>query len=623
MLYTTGGIMLASSSRGDREDMMVEQLQLKVPHPMLVFLVFVGFVLPVAKAFILRDQRFKGDAFGPLLALCLATGAAIWWAEGVSELFILVFLSSTVGLMTDEFRVMDAKARARNRVARQVYLRSLKRYESDLAGDVAAAGEGEGGSGSEGGPSVVERAMQARPAPAKPRRHFTGRVWASTALGLLLFSPFIGFAAMTSYDPEFPLRKDVRRHPALRVMKRVLGADRKPLDPWAVVGVDKDAEDSQVRSAFRRKALKLHPDKNPENREEAQRQFELLQRAYDILTKKSERRKFLEKTRNGELSQLVGRTTLLSMHIGMTIVSAVLGYVISAVLAAAALVYAFLKKMAGRGVSRGGGGSAGGYRDGQLDPDSPFTKEEEEEASLSAELSFEILLHRPAVLQLLEHTIQRRESLDRLLRKYGRRLQSQARQRFKSRLREEQGLAQSLEARMLGGAAQAAEQTRVKHVEFLDQFESVSHRGMEHISMGNLWNDSQVTRIANEARMAACAMSMLDVYQGRGGTVPEAVGRAQADAQRVYEKSRRFLDEYQFHDTDMGLRLASSLDDAANGQMSRTLVQHVEASLERSEHREFNQRCIGFFCEMAGCESPFKFRKRLPPAPAPARKKEQ
>ena len=128
----------------------------------------------------------------------------------------------------------------------------------------------------------------------------------------------------------------------------------------------------------------MHPDKNPENREEAQRQFELLQRSYDILTKKSERRKFLEKTRNGELSQLVGRSTLLAAHIGMTIVGAVLSYVISALFTAAALVYAFLKKKAGRGGSRGGSGSAEGYREGQLDPDSPFTNEEEEEASISA-----------------------------------------------------------------------------------------------------------------------------------------------------------------------------------------------------------------------------------------------
>ncbi len=621
MLYTTAGIMIVSSRRSDREEMMVEELQLKVPHPMLVFLVFVGFVLPVAKAF--AAQQFQGAAFGPLFALSLAGVAAVWWAEGVSELFILIFLSSTVGLMTEEFRDMDAKARAKNRVARQVYERSLERYESELANDVAAAGEGGSGAGSDGGPSAVERAMQARPAPVKPRRRFAGRMWVFAAVGLLLFSPFIGFAVMSTYDPEFPLRKDVRRHPVMRVMKRVLGADRKPLDPWAVLGVQRGTEESQVRSAFRRKALKMHPDKNPENREEAQRQFELLQRSYDILTKKSERRKFLEKTRNGELSQLVGRSTLLAAHIGMTIVGAVLSYVISALFTAAALVYAFLKKKAGRGGSRGGSGSAEGYREGQLDPDSPFTNEEEEEASISAEVSFEIVLHRPAVLQILEHTIQRRESLDRLLRKYGRRLQSDTRQRFKTRLREEQGLAQSLEARMLGGATQFVELTRTKHVQFLDKFESVSHPGTEHISMGNLWNDSQTTRVANEARMAACAVSMMDLYPGLEETVPEAVGRARADAQRVYEKSREMLDEYRYQDTDMGQRIASSINDAANGLMARTLAAHIDAKLERSEHQEFHQRCIGFFCEMAGCESPFKFRKRIPPAPAGAKKKDE
>ena len=176
---------------------------------------------------------------------------------------------------------------------------------------------------------------------------------------------------------------------------------------------------------------------------------------------------------------------------------------------------------------------------------------------------------------------------------------------------------------MLGGATQFVELTRTKHVQFLDKFESVSHPGTEHISMGNLWNDSQTTRVANEARMAACAVSMMDLYPGLEETVPEAVGRARADAQRVYEKSREMLDEYRYQDTDMGQRIASSINDAANGLMARTLAAHIDAKLERSEHQEFHQRCIGFFCEMAGCESPFKFRKRIPPAPAGAKKKDE
>ena len=67
----------------------------------------------------------------------------------------------------------------------------------------------------------------------------------------------------------------------------------------------------------------------------------------------------------------------------------------------------------------------------------------------------------------------------------------------------------------------------------------------------------------------------------------------------------------------------SSINDAANGLMTRTLVEHIDANLERSEHQEFQQRCIGFFCEIIGCESPFKFRKRLPPAPAGAKKKSE
>jgi len=606
MTYTFAGVMIVPAKRTNREEMMVEQLNLKIPHPVLVFLVFCGFVLPVAKELISNIFKNKGESFLPLLAISLAGVFAVWWLEGVSELFILIMLSGPVSILKEEADQRDSDAAARNRVLDAVYQRSLREYEADLA-EEAAAGDGAADS--------VERVVQARPPPSKPRRHFLRRVWAFVAVGFLLCSPFIALTVMSNYDPEFVLRKDVRRHPALRVMKRFLGADRKPLDPWAVVGVDVGADDSKIRSTFRKKALKLHPDKNPNNREESQQQFELLQRSYDILVKKSARREFMKKTRMGELSQLVGRSTLLSTHLGMTLAGVLLEFLVKILLGLGALALASFTKLLRRGRGRGGASAERDeLADGQLDAEKPFTKREQEEAAVSADKHFEITLHRPATLQLLTVAVERRETLQMLLKMYGKRLQPQVRPRLKKRLSEERSLVQSLEARLQGKAARHVQQAKEEHVLFLERFNRTSMEGMEHLGMGNLWNDQQTTLMASEARMAASAVTMIDIYKQREASVPEAVGQVQTEARRVFDKRREDLAEYNFNDPDMGLRMQNDLDSVMEGAMARSLATQMDAALERSEHREFMERSISFFCELGACQPPFKFPHRLPPA---------
>ena len=80
-------------------------------------------------------------------------------------------------------------------------------------------------------------------------------------------------------------------------------------------------------------------------------------------TKKSARREFLKKTRMGELSQLVGRSTLLSVHLGMTLAGVLLGYLLKSLLGLGALALEERKRLdASRASARIGARCTGARR---------------------------------------------------------------------------------------------------------------------------------------------------------------------------------------------------------------------------------------------------------------------
>nr|XP_046478651.1 dnaJ homolog subfamily C member 21-like [Neodiprion pinetum]XP_046478652.1 dnaJ homolog subfamily C member 21-like [Neodiprion pinetum]XP_046478653.1 dnaJ homolog subfamily C member 21-like [Neodiprion pinetum] len=58
---------------------------------------------------------------------------------------------------------------------------------------------------------------------------------------------------------------------------------------YEVLGVSRDASDDDLKKAYRKLALKCHPDKNFDNTEDAKEQFQIVQRAWEVLNDPRER----------------------------------------------------------------------------------------------------------------------------------------------------------------------------------------------------------------------------------------------------------------------------------------------------------------------------------------------
>ncbi|KAI0490985.1 hypothetical protein F4859DRAFT_30355 [Xylaria cf. heliscus] len=67
-----------------------------------------------------------------------------------------------------------------------------------------------------------------------------------------------------------------------------------PPDPYKVLGVSRDAQITEIRSAHRKLVLKCHPDKiqDPALREAKQVEFQQVQQAYELLSNEAERDKY-------------------------------------------------------------------------------------------------------------------------------------------------------------------------------------------------------------------------------------------------------------------------------------------------------------------------------------------
>jgi len=102
----------------------------------------------------------------------------------------------------------------------------------------------------------------------------------------------VGNAALTTRSSQarasdLDWHDSAASYTCMRLRGGTHGADEK--DYYKVLGVARDCSAEEVRKAYRKLALKLHPDKNPNNREEAERKFKLLSEAYDVLSDPNKR----------------------------------------------------------------------------------------------------------------------------------------------------------------------------------------------------------------------------------------------------------------------------------------------------------------------------------------------
>jgi curved DNA-binding protein CbpA len=71
--------------------------------------------------------------------------------------------------------------------------------------------------------------------------------------------------------------------------KTTKDAPKAKMDYYEVLGVPKDADEATIKKAYKKLALKHHPDKNPNNKLEAEEKFKEISEAFSVLSNKDKR----------------------------------------------------------------------------------------------------------------------------------------------------------------------------------------------------------------------------------------------------------------------------------------------------------------------------------------------
>lgn len=78
------------------------------------------------------------------------------------------------------------------------------------------------------------------------------------------------------------------------------------VDYYRVLEVQRTSTEAEIKKAYKKLALKWHPDKNPDNLEEANRKFREISEAYEVLTDEKKRRIYDQYGKDGLLGHNEG-----------------------------------------------------------------------------------------------------------------------------------------------------------------------------------------------------------------------------------------------------------------------------------------------------------------------------
>lgn len=70
-------------------------------------------------------------------------------------------------------------------------------------------------------------------------------------------------------------------------------------DYYRILGVSRNASNTEIKKAYRMLALKWHPDKNPDSLDEANQKFKEISEAYEVLSDDKKRRHYDQYGKNG------------------------------------------------------------------------------------------------------------------------------------------------------------------------------------------------------------------------------------------------------------------------------------------------------------------------------------
>ena len=84
-----------------------------------------------------------------------------------------------------------------------------------------------------------------------------------------------------SNNKEIRVRKKKKETEEEKKAKKGMGVDY-----YKILQVDRNAKDDDLKKAYRKLAMKWHPDKNPNNKKEAEAKFKQISEAYDVKSQK-------------------------------------------------------------------------------------------------------------------------------------------------------------------------------------------------------------------------------------------------------------------------------------------------------------------------------------------------